>query len=53
MCPMASREFECICNAILKQQYALTEHACVEMNADSLDVLDLESAILTGEIEQV
>lgn len=49
---MASRELERIRNAILNQQYALSEHAFVEMNADSLDVLDVESEVLTGEIDQ-
>jgi hypothetical protein len=49
---MASREFERIREAILDQRYTLTEHAYDEMDQDSLDVLDLESAVLTGRIEQ-
>jgi hypothetical protein len=49
---MASRELERIRNAILDHQYTLTEHAYEEMEEDGLDVLDVESAILTGEIEQ-
>jgi hypothetical protein len=31
----------------------LTEHAYEEMEEDGLDVLDVESAILAGEIEKV
>jgi hypothetical protein len=49
---MASRELERIRKAILDQRYTLTEHAYDEMDEDSLDVLDIESAILTGRIEQ-
>ena len=49
---MASRELERIRNAILDQRYALSEHAYDEMDQDRLDVLDIESAILTGEIER-
>jgi len=50
---MASRQLERIRRAILDHRYALTEHAYEEMNEDDIDVLDVESAILTGEIEQV
>jgi hypothetical protein len=50
---MASRDLERIRNAILDQQYTLTEHAYDEMDADNLDVLDVESAILTGKIDEV
>ena len=50
---MASRELERIRNAILDHQYSLTEHAYEEMDDDNLDVLDVEAAILTGEIDQV
>ena len=50
---MASRELERIRNAVLDGRYTLTEHAYDEMDADNLDVLDVESAILTGEIDQV
>jgi len=49
---MASRELERIRTTILDQQYTLTEHAYDEMDQDSLDVLDIESAILTGRIDQ-
>jgi hypothetical protein len=49
---VASRELERIRNAVLDGQYTLTEHAYDEMDADGLDVLDIEAAILTGEIEQ-
>lgn len=50
---MASRELERIRNAILDHRYTLTEHAYDEMDEDGLDVLDVESAILTGDIDQV
>ena len=50
---MASRELERIRNAILEHRYTLTEHAYEEMDDDDLDVLDVEAAILTGEIDQV
>jgi hypothetical protein len=49
---VASRELERIRNAILDGRYALTEHAYEEMEEDDLDVLDVESAILTGEIQR-
>lgn len=49
---MASRELERIRNAILDHRYTFTEHAYEEMDADDLDALDVESAILTGEIEK-
>jgi hypothetical protein len=50
---MASRDLERIRNAILDHRYVLTEHAYEEMDDDHLDVLDMESAILTGKIDQV
>jgi hypothetical protein len=50
---MASRELERIRNAILDHCYSLTEHAYEEMNDDNLDVLDVEAAILTGDIDRV
>lgn len=50
---MASRELERIRNAILQQRYTLTEHAYDEMDDDDLDVLDVESAVLTGVIDSV
>jgi len=50
---MARRELERIRSAILDHRYTLTEHAYDEMGEDNLDALDVESAILTGEIEQV
>jgi hypothetical protein len=49
---MASRELEHIRRAVLDHRYTLTEHAYDEMDADHLDVLDIEAAILTGQIEQ-
>ena len=50
---MASRDIERIRNAILDGRYTLTEHAYDEMEADHLDVLDVESAVLTGAIDKV
>ena len=50
---MASRELERIRNAILEGRYTLTEHAYDEMEQDHLDVLDVESAVLTGVIDKV
>ena len=50
---MASGDLDRIRNAILDGRYTLTEHAYDEMDDDHLDVLDVESAILTGEIDQV
>ena len=49
---MASPELERIRGAVLDGRCALTEHAYEEMDDDNLDVLDIESAILTGEIDQ-
>lgn len=46
--PVASRDLQRIRNAILDRRYTLTEHAYEEMDEDELDVLDVESAILTG-----
>ena len=37
---------------MLDGRYALTEHAYEEMDDDDLDVLNVESAILTGEIDE-
>ena len=39
--------------AVLEQMYVLTPHALLEMREDRLDVVDVESAILTGRIERV
>lgn len=50
---MASEPLERIRSAILDQRYALSEHAYEEMDADSLDALDVETAVLTGEVQQV
>lgn len=50
---MASPELERIRNTILQQRYTLTEHAYEEMDDDDLDVLDVESAVLTGAIDKV
>ena len=39
--------------AVLGQAYVLTPHALLEMRDDHLDVVDVESAILTGTIDRV
>jgi hypothetical protein len=49
---MATRDLERIRAAILEQRYTLTEHAYDEMDADRLDVLDVEAAVLTGDVSQ-
>jgi hypothetical protein len=49
---VTTRELERIRNAILAGRYLLTEHAYEEIQEDRLDVLDVETAILTGEIQQ-
>ena len=49
---MASRELERIRGAVLDGKYTVSEHAYDEMEDDNLDVLDMESAILTGVIDQ-
>jgi hypothetical protein len=48
---MASRELERIRNAILDYRYLLTEHAYEEMDDDHLDALDMEAAVLSGELD--
>ena len=39
--------------AVLNQAYVMTPHALFEMRDDHLDIVDVESAILTGTIERV
>jgi hypothetical protein len=39
--------------AVLDQAYVMTPHALLEMHVDRLDVVDVESAVLTGIIERV
>ena len=48
-----SAALEAIRRAVLEQRYVLTPHALLEMREDRLDVVDVESAILTGRIERV
>ena len=40
-------------DAIEQQNYVLTPHALLEMRNDHLDVIDVESAVLTGRIRKV
>lgn len=39
--------------AVVEQRYIMTDHALLEMEADDLDFVDVESAILTGIIRRV
>lgn len=39
--------------AVIDQAYVVTPHALLEMRNDNLDIVDVESAILTGTIERV
>lgn len=48
-----AHDLESMRRAVLDQSYVLTPHAVLEMLADRLDVVDVESAILTGTIRQV
>jgi len=47
---MSRRLLETIRDAIIRGDYDLTRHAVDEMAEDNLDVLDVECAILNGEI---
>jgi len=48
-----ARALENMRRAVMDQAYVLAEHALLEMQGDRLDVVDVESAILTGRIEGV
>lgn len=50
---MRSRQLERIRRAILEHRYVMSEHAYEEMEKDKLDVLDIEAAVLAGELDQV
>lgn len=39
--------------AVVDQTYVMSVHALLEMREDRLDLVDVESAILTGTIERV
>ncbi len=39
--------------AVLNQAYVMTPHALFEMRDDHFDIVDVESAVLTGTIERV
>ncbi len=49
---MSRRELERIRLAAQEHRYTMTEHAFNEMTEDNLDVLDVEAAILTGDIDE-
>ena len=44
---------EAMREAVLDQAYVMTPHALLEMRNDRLDIVDVESAILTGTIERM
>jgi hypothetical protein len=48
-----ARALEAMRRAVLEQAYVLAPHALLEMREDRLDVVDVESAILTGRMERV
>jgi hypothetical protein len=48
-----TRVLDAVRQAVLDQNYVMTRHAVLEMRNDRLDVVDVESAILTGTIDQV
>lgn len=50
---MPDKEIDRVRAAILDHSYTLTEHAYDEMEQDNLDILDIEAAVLTGNVEQV
>lgn len=49
---MASKDLQRIRDAVLLGRVKLTHHALEEIDEDDLDVLDVESALLTGRIVQ-
>ena len=50
---MTTQHLQRIRDRILDHHYVLPEHAYYEMDADGLDALDVEAAILAGLIQQV
>jgi hypothetical protein len=50
---MPRSRLERIRDCIRRRQYDMTQHALDEMAEDLLDILDVESAILTGELERI
>lgn len=48
-----ARALKAMRQAVMDLAYVLTPHALLEMREDHLDVVDVESAILTGRIERV
>ena len=53
MAPIDPNDLQLIRNAVLDGRYVVTPHALLEMAVDQLDLIDVESAILTGTIERV
>ncbi|HEY6233373.1 MAG TPA: DUF4258 domain-containing protein [Pyrinomonadaceae bacterium] len=49
---MSSRTVERIRKAIRLRAYDMTVHAAEEMAEDDLDILDVEQAILTGQVSR-
>ena len=51
--PGLARALEAMQEAVREHNYVVTVHALLEMRNDSLDIVDVESAILTGTILRV
>ena len=49
---MHERVLKRICELVLDRRYVVTVHAYDEMAADDLTVWDVESAVLTGQVEE-
>ena len=49
---MASKDLQRIRQSVLLGRLKLTHHAIEEMDADDLEILDIESAMMTGKIVQ-
>ena len=50
---MSNRELERIREKVRLRQYDMSAHAMEEMAEDMLTILDVESAILTGQISRI
>ena len=51
--PSDPQSLDRIRSAVLNSQFRLTSHTNDELAADGLTVIDLESAVLTGEISRI
>ena len=50
---MPRSRLERIRECIRRRQYDMTQHAVEEMAEDLLDILDVEAAVLSGELERI